>query len=153
MPIDARLAAAEAFWREDQADIEAQHIEAIVALARRLNFRTKSVQALAIDRRARHLANMSDVSDAIATRALISYHFTAKRDLMGAFLDAVKIPHENGLISAESVDPPSREALVEAVRAVRAAFSRAEADLYLRTLTALDGDTWVNLDAVLAAEG
>lgn len=153
MPVEKRLAAAEAFWREDQADIVAQHVEAVVAIAKRLNFRPKSVQALPIDRRARHLAQLSDVSDAVATRALIAYHFSAKRDLMSAFLDALGIAHENGLIAAESVEPPGPEALSAAVRTVRAAFPREDADLYLRTLTALDGDTWAHLDEALAAAG
>lgn len=153
MPLEKRLLAAEAFWREDQADIEMQHVEAIVAIARRLNFRAKSVQALPIDRRAKHLAQMSDISDAVATRALISYHFGVKRDLMSGFLDALGIAHENGLISSEAVEPPGAEALRSAVRTLRAAFPREDADLYLRTLAALDGDTWANLDGVLAAEG
>ena len=40
MPLDKRIQAAEAFWRdEESADIQAQHVEAIVTIARRLNFR------------------------------------------------------------------------------------------------------------------
>ena len=48
-------------------EIQAQHVEALVAIARRLNFRAKSVQALPVERRAKHLAQMRDVSDALAT--------------------------------------------------------------------------------------
>jgi hypothetical protein len=153
MSAEQRLAAAEAFWREDQADIRMQHVDAIVSIARRLNFRAKSVQALPVERRAKLLAQMPDVSDAVATRALISYHFTAKRDLMAAFLDALGISHENGVISEESVPPPSRAKLIEAVGRLRGAFPAADVDLYLRTLATLDGDTWVELDGVLASEG
>jgi hypothetical protein len=103
MTADQRLAAAEAFWREDQNDIEVQHMEAIVMLAQRLKFRPKSMRALPIDKRARMLAQVPSVPDSVATRALISYHFTARRDLMAAFLDALGIKHENGLIQDESV--------------------------------------------------
>jgi len=46
--------------------------------------------ALPIDRRTKLLAQMSDVSDAVATRALIAYHFTTRRDLMAAFLDLLR---------------------------------------------------------------
>jgi hypothetical protein len=153
MSAEQRLAAADAFWREDQADIQMQHVDAIVSIARRLNFRAKSVQALPVERRAKLLAQMSDVSDAVATRALISYHFTAKRDLMAAFLDALGIAHENGVISEEAVAAPPRAKLVEAIGRVRQTFPPADVDLYLRTLATLDGDTWAEVDSALASEG
>src|SRR5262245_60379571 len=98
MPVEKRVLAAEAFWRdEDSPDIDVQHMEAVLALAKRLNFRVRSIQALAIERLARHLAQMGDVTDSIASRALIAYHFTSQRPLMAAFLDALGIAHENGL--------------------------------------------------------
>ena len=54
LPIDVRVAAADAFWRDDQSqDVEMQHAEAVMILARRLNFRPKSLQALPIERRAK----------------------------------------------------------------------------------------------------
>ena len=68
MPLENRLLAADAFWRDEQAESGMQHMEAVVSIARRLNFRAKSVQALPIDKRAKHLAHMQDVSDAVATR-------------------------------------------------------------------------------------
>ncbi len=149
MSAEQRLAAADAFWREDQADIQVQHADAILSIAKRLNFRAKSVQALPVERRARFLAQLPDVSDAVATRALISYHFKAKRDVMAAFLDALGIAHENGLIGDESVTPPTRDQLVAAIAKLRSLFPVADADLYLRTLVTLDGDTWAELDAAL----
>lgn len=151
MSPEQRLAAAEAFWREDQADIQMQHVDAIVSIARRLNFRAKSVQALPLERRAKLLAQLSDVSDGVATRALIAYHFTARRDLMAAFLDALGIQHENGVIGEESVSPPSRARLTEAIGRLRETFAAGDVDLYLRTLATLDGDTWVELDGLLAS--
>ena len=153
MPPEKRLIAADAFWREEQADIQMQHVDAVVAIAKRLNFRAKSVQALPVDRKAKHLAHLSEVSDAVATRALIAYHFTAKRDLMGAFLDALGITHESGLINEESVTPPPREKLKTAIANVRSTFPREDVDLYVRTLAALDGDTWAELDEALAEAG
>ena len=49
---------------------------------------------------------MADVSDAVASRALIAYHFVAERPLMGAFLDALGITHDQGLINEDEVAPP-----------------------------------------------
>ena len=152
MNAEQRLAAAEAFWNEDQSDIELQHADAVLTLAKRLNFRVKSVQALPIERRARLLAQLGDVSDSVATRALISYHFTTKRELMAAFLDALGITHDNGLINEETVAPPDRARLETAIKQLRSSFSQTDVDLYLRTLSTLDGDTWAELEATLAGQ-
>src|SRR5262245_51847822 len=114
MSPENRLIAADAFWRDEQAEAGMQHIEAIIAIAKRLNFRPKSVQALPLDKRAKHLAHLQDVSDAVATRALIAYHFAARRSLMAAFLDALGISHEDGLIKEESVPAPPKDKLAAA---------------------------------------
>jgi hypothetical protein len=152
MPVEKRQLAAEAFWRDNESpEIQAQHVEALVAIARRLNFRAKSVQALPVERRAKHLAQMRDVSDALATRALIAYHFATQRPLMTTFLDALGIAHNEGLITAEDVAPPNREQLSAAMTALLAAHPDDDARRYLKTLVALDEDTWVNLPAVLGA--
>jgi hypothetical protein len=151
MTAEQRAAAADAFWKEDQADIQMQHMEAIVTIARRMNFRPKSVQALPLERKSKMLAQMADVSDSIATRALISYHFQTKRDLMAAFLDAVGITHENGMIAEESVPPPPADKLAAAIKDVRTKFSPTDVDLYLHTLATLDGDTWAGMDEAMAA--
>jgi hypothetical protein len=150
MPPGKRVEAAEAFWRDTESqDIQAQHAEALVALAKRLNFRMRTLQTLPVERRAKHLAQFGDVSDAVATRALIAYHFATKRALMGAFLDALGIAHEDGLITEEQVAPPEAAALRSALETVKGAFDAGDVDLYLRTLAALDGETWTHLDGVL----
>jgi hypothetical protein len=146
LPADVRQALASAFWHDEAGeDIQVQHAEAMIAIARRLNFRPKSVQALPEEKLAKLLAQMGDVSDAIATRALIAYHFQAQRPLMAAFLDALAIPHDNGLITAESVTPPEAGAIDAAAGRVRETFPPDAVQLYLRTLKALDGDTWTNI--------
>lgn len=153
MPLENRILAADAFWRDEQTDAELQHVEAIMAIAKRLNFRPKSVQTLSIDRRAKHLAHIQEVSDAVATRALIAYHFASRRDLMGAFLDALGIAHEDGLIKEESVPPPPKDKLAAAITTVRGVFPPADVDLYVRTLASLDGDTWAEAEAALSSIG
>ena len=152
MPVDKRVLAAEAFWLDrDSPEVDVQQMEAVATLARRLKFRTRSVQALPVERRARHLAQVSDVGDTVATRALIAYHFSHQRPLMGAFLDALGIAHDNGLITDEDVAPPDEARLSAAASAVKASYDPADVDLYLRTLAVLDGGTWANLPAVLKA--
>jgi hypothetical protein len=150
MPPDVRVAAADAFWRDDEtSEVRLQQMEAVALLARRLNFRTRSIQALPIERRARHLAQVNDVTEGIATRALIAYHFQAQRPLMAAFLDALGIEHEDGLIKADEVTPPTVEQLTAAVAAIGDKFPSADVDLYLRTLATLDEDTWGAVERVV----
>ena len=144
MPLEKRQAAAKAFW-EDEHGLD-QQVEVIVTLARKLNFRPKSLQQLPAERRIKMLANMADVSEAVATRALIGYHLTSERPLMAAFLDAVGIEHDNGLITAEEVPAPAPEKLAAGVAAIKAAFPAEDVRLYLHTLVVLDGDTWGALD-------
>ncbi len=147
LPPEKRIAAAEALWRD--ADGMEQQVEAVVLLARRLNFRAKSVQTLPIEQRARHLARIPDVSDSLAGRALVAYHFDIERPLMAAFLDALGVAHEEGLITAEELPRPEGAQLTRAIESVRAAFPADAVDLYLQTLVALDADTWTNLDSIL----
>jgi hypothetical protein len=92
---------------------------------------------------------LSEVSDGIATRALIAYHFAHARPLMSAFLDAVGLTHDNGLIT-EDPEPPAEERLRSAVTSIRQSFASEDVDLYLHTLLVLDGDTWGGLSALLA---
>jgi len=152
MPTEKRVQAADAFWRDTESqDIQAQHAEALAVLARRLNFRMRTLQTLPVERRAKHMAQVTDLSEAVATRALIAYHFATKRPLMGAFLDALGITHDEGLINQEDVAAPSAERLASAVATVKGSFDTADVDLYLRTLAAIDGETWVHLADVLTA--
>ena len=150
MSPEKRLIAANAFWADEHG--HEQQVEVIVTIARKLNFRPKSVPALPIERRAKLLAGMDNVSDAVASRALIAYHLAAERPMMGAFLDALGIEHENGLINAENVPAPDKAKLAEAVRVLKTAYPADAVRLYLHTLVLLDGDTWSELGGLLAAE-
>ena len=112
-----------------------------------MNFRAKSVRALSAERRAKQLAQMADVSDAVASRALVAYHFAAERPLMAAFLDALGIAHDQGLIKEDEVAPPDAAKTASAVKAVREAFPADAVDLYLKTLVSIDPGTWAALDS------
>jgi hypothetical protein len=151
LPPATRLQLAEAFWgdtEEGESDAAIQQIEAIAAIARRLNFRAKSVQALPIEKKARHLAQLGDVSDAVATRALIAYHFASQRPMMAAFLNALGVANDNGLITAEEVAAPEADKLQAAIGQL-GEFPPEAVTLYLRTLSAVDEDTWRNLPAAM----
>jgi hypothetical protein len=147
LPADKRLVAATAFWN-DEHGME-QQVEVIVTLARKLNFRPKSLQTLPLERRAKLLAGQNDVSDAVASRALIAYHLEAERPMMAAFLDALGIEHDNGLITAEEVAAPDKTTLTKGVQTIKAEFPADAVRVYLHTLALLDGDTWAGLVGII----
>jgi len=146
MPVDKRIVAAEAFW-QDEHGLE-QQVEAVVTIARKLKFRPKSVQQQPLERRAKQLGHMADVSETIATRALIAYHLTSERPMMAAFLDALGIAHENGLITAEDVPTPPAETIAAAAATIAGTFPKDAVALYLNTLLTQDPDTWSALDGL-----
>lgn len=146
MPVERRLLAADAFWQDENG--AEQQVEAIVAIAQKLKFRPRSVQTQPLEKKSRQLAHMSDVSETVATRALIAHHLTSERPMMGVFLDALGIAHEDGLISAEETPPQSAEAVATASKALADKFPADRVALYLNTLLTQDPDTWGALDGL-----
>jgi hypothetical protein len=62
--------------------------------------------------------------------------------MMGSFLDALGVAHEEGIIAEEEMKPPEPEALRKAARAIAASYPADDVALYLSTLTWQDPDTW-----------
>lgn len=146
MPVERRTAAAEFFWSDEQsAD---QQLEAIAAIASHMKFRTKSVLALPLERRAKYLATLPVVSDAVAARALVNYHLETQRPMMAAFLDSLGIAHENGLIAEENVAKPDAEKVRDAAAALASAYPPEDVSLYFSTLVSQDPETWETLAEV-----
>lgn len=139
---ERRLLAARAFWSSDDESGHAEQVEAVLALARHMKFRPQSMQVLPVEKRARYLAQLPAVSDSIAGRALVSYHLAHQRPMMSSFLDALGIAHEDGLITADTVDPPSRDAIAKAAADLRRVHPDEDVTLYLNTLLAQDPQTW-----------
>ena len=132
--------AAEAFWSDENASLE--QAEAVATIAQRIKFRAKSVIALPREKKARHLVSLGAVSELVAARLLVAYHLAHQRAMMGSFLDALGIAHENGLIADEEMAPPSPERLHEAAKAIAGTYPPDDVALYLSTLIWQDPDTW-----------
>jgi hypothetical protein len=145
LPLERRMDASRAFWRSDDEASATEQMEAIVALARHMKFRPQSMQAMALDKRAKYLAQLPGMTDSIAARALVAYHLAHQRPMMGAFLDALGIAHEEGLITAENVEPPARAALEKAAAKITGTYPAGDVSLYLSTLRAQDPETWQGL--------
>jgi len=136
---EQRVRAAQALWREQEAAAEQK--EAATLIAKHLKFRPKTVNALDVERKARHLATVGEVPDTLAARLLVLYHLSEQRPMMGAFLDALGIAHENGLINEDAV-APDPEKIPAAAAAIERDYPAADVSLYLTTLLWQDPASW-----------
>jgi hypothetical protein len=140
MPLERRIDAAGLFWDDEHsAD---QQMEAVASIATHMKFRPRSVLGLAPDKRAKYLAQLPTMTDAIAARALVNYHLERQRPMMAAFLDLLGIQHENGLITEENVAKPEAEKVRHAASELSSTFPADDVSLYLATLVSQDPETW-----------
>src|SRR6266550_7900015 len=103
LTLEQRQRAARAFWEDPDATDD--QVQAALMIAQQKKFRPKTVIGLDVDRKAKHLATLGAMPEQIAARALIVYHLAEQRPMMGAFLDALGISHENGLIKDDAAKP------------------------------------------------
>ena len=143
MTLDQRTRAARAFWEDPEATDD--QVQAALLIAQQKKFRAKTVIGLDVDRKARHLATLGALPDQIAARALIVYHLAAQRPMMTAFLDALGITHEDGLIKEESVKPDAAK-VGPAAAQIAKQFPPDDVRIYLNTLLCQDPETWGALD-------
>ena len=136
---EQRTRIAHAFWSDDDA-IDDQ-LQAALLIAQQKKFRPKTVIGLDIDRKAKHLASLATVPDQVAGRALILYHLADQRAMMGRFLDALSVAHENGVIQEDDVKPDPAKMAPAAAR-IAQEFPADDVRLYLNTLLCQDPETW-----------
>ena len=139
MTFEQRHRAASAFWRDET--IAADQAQAVQLIAKHVKFRPKTIAGLTIEGKARHLASVPTLPDDIAARLLVLYHLAERRPMMGAFLDALGIAHDNGLIQEGNVTPDPAK-LGPAVAALATAYPAADVSIYLNTLLCHDPRTW-----------
>jgi len=137
---DRKRQAADAFWRDENAANE--QAEAIGLIAQRIKFRLKSVITMPVEKKSQYVLSMPAVSEMLAARLLVAYHLSYQRPMMGAFLDALGISHEEGIIAEEDVKPPSADALKKAASSLATSYPAGDVSLYLSTLVWQDPDTW-----------
>jgi hypothetical protein len=143
LPPERKTKAAEAFWRDENAAME--QAEAVATIAQRLKFRPKSAYALPLEKKVKYLVGLPAVSELVAARLLVVYHLEHQRPMMGAFLDALGIKHENGMIEDENVEAPPPDKLKDAAALLGKTYPPSDVALYLSTLLWQDPDTWGGL--------
>ena len=145
---DLRAQAAEAFFND--ATLKDFHRAAETFIARQKNFRPAFIKKLPLAKRAFYLAHMP-LSPDLTSQLLVSYHFAHQRPLMAAFLNALNIPNDNGLITGEGEVPtPDAAAITAAVETVRPNFPPDDVNRYFATLYSQNPETWKDLQPFVA---
>jgi hypothetical protein len=130
-----------AFWKG--ADDMHRRLAA-AHLAKQMHFREETIRKASPEKKAEWLGERvgSPELQEFGEAALLAYHTKAARTMMAAFLDSWGIPHVDGSIEADDYTPPTREAVVNAVAALRGQFPLEDIVLYLATVGLLMGPAW-----------
>lgn len=146
---DERLQAATAFWEQPPEEAIGSALGAIVK-ARRL--RPQVARSLPLEARARILAAQTEPGETVAAALLVALHLAHRRPLLAAFLDAVGLAHEDGVLRDEADDTPlPTDAARKGRAALAGAFPPEQVQLYLNTLWLQDPERWAALKRM--AEG
>ena len=145
---DERLRAAAAFFAEIPPELAGA---AVGALVRARHLRPQAARALAPDAQARILATVLDPGEPLAQGLLVGLHLAERRPLLGAFLDALALPHEDGILKQEADSaPPVDQTGARAALGALTAFPTDEVRTYLNTLWLQDPERWHALEGLYA---
>ncbi len=85
------------------------------------------------------------MSDLLAARLVIAYHLEHQRPMMGAFLDALGIAHDDGLIKDDSPTAPDAATLDKGVKELASKYPKQDVARYFWALLWQDPETWGGL--------
>jgi len=145
---EERLAAATAFFAEPSPEVAGLALGAIVGAR---HMRPQAARRLAPDAQARILATVLEPGESLAAALLVALHLAQRRPLLAAFLDALGLPHENGILKEEGTPEKVDEAAVRKALDALGSFPRPEVEVYLNTLWLQDPERWEALPAVTGA--
>jgi hypothetical protein len=147
MTEDEQREAAAALWQN--ADRESRSLIEL-SLAKDLRFRAKSVRRLSADRVVGRLVRLADeLPDNVVFQFLFHLHMAARRELLEQFLDAVGLPHKDGVLDLpDGAEAPEAESIKKAAGELLDAHDR-QGLVYLATLKVADKEFWAGVDGVL----
>lgn len=144
-----RLVAASSFFEQPDRDLLGS-AEVAISKARRL--RPQVARALPADEKARVLASLLEPGEALAAALLVSLHLGERRAMLVTFLEALRLPHEHGVLKdeADTAAPPGDDAAHDAVAVLYEKFDRSEVLTYLNALWLQDPLRWGMLEKAAA---
>jgi hypothetical protein len=117
-------------------------------LVKARHLRPQAARALKPEEQARILASVLDPGETVSSALLVALHLAARRPLLVTFLDAVGLPHEDGVLKeeADAAPPLGEEKARQGVLALAAAFPPDQVLTYLNVLWLQDPDRWHALE-------
>jgi hypothetical protein len=141
-----RLLATDAFFAEPPQELVGTALGAVV---RARHLRPQVARSLSPAEQSRILATVLEVGEPLASGLLVCLHLAHRRPLLRTFLDAVGLPHEDGLLKEEA-DPVAVDAgsMGRGVGALTAAYPPDQVRVYLNTLWLQDPERWAALESI-----
>lgn len=129
-----------AFAADEQGAIILRGVQALVKAKK---YRPQTVAAMNATKIAGELAPVPLDDTTLIDAALIDFHFAQRRPMMGAFLDALGIPHEEGRLPEDTSSlSPTEESLRTAADTLIASHPVDDVYVYFLTLSLQDPATW-----------
>lgn len=117
------------------------------AIASALKFRPQSVATWPRTKLVSEAARLSLDDVQLLSAYLVDLHLGHRRPMMGAFLDALGVPNDEGKIDSDKVEVPPQDAakLAKAADAVAGKYPTDEVVTYFLTLLLQDAAVWGGL--------
>lgn len=144
LPPQDRLTAATSFFGEIPSELAGV---ALGALAKARNMRPQAARRLPVDAQARILATVLEPGEPLAQGLLVALHLADRRPLLAAFLDALALPHEDGVLKEESEGAPITVDQARTALQALSSFPREHVVTYVNTLWLQDPQRWAALEA------
>lgn len=149
LPTPVRSLAAKSFYEHDPDDASLR-MQAEAAIARAVKARDVFVRRLPAEKKIAYLATAVRPDELLASSLLLALHLEHRRPMLSAFLDALGIAHDNGLIAEDAQPaPPDAARLDAAARTLYESFPADDVTLYLKVLMAMDAGMWGGLAETL----
>ena len=143
---EERLAAATRFFEQPSQEVLGNALSAIIK-ARHL--RPQVARSMPPEEQARALGSVLDPGEPVAASLLVALHLGERREMLTSFLDALGLPHEDGILKEEADAITLDDARLRAgLAALAARFGPHEVRTYLNTLWLQDPDRWNALRAL-----
>src|SRR5260370_3707700 len=129
-----------AFWRYAEPQ---SRLLTTAQLAKLLHFREETIRKMPNEKKADLLASRigaHEFDEALAM-GLMQYHTHYQAEMLAAFLDEWKIPHDKGSIESDDYKAPTDDQVRDAVRALDR-FGTRDVAVYLASAGFLMGDAW-----------
>jgi hypothetical protein len=138
-PEEKSLAAAELV--KDTSALTRASVTAVVADARKM--RPIAARKLPAEVQARIIATVREPGEMLASSLLVALHLGPRKPMLVAFLDALGLPHEDGVLKDEATEPIALADLKKGCAAL-ASESPSAVRTYLNTLWLQDPSRWEN---------